>query len=155
MGGGSGSSIIMPPIMGEDYEPLTKQYETVCGILPNKFEENLDEMQKGIMTDDLRKGKFLRRLNLANYCFAAKQYDMSKINLSELSKLIDEYNLSEWEPALCTAVWQSIFLTNVKIMNDTDDEEYKLRIKKEQSELFSKIAKYNGKLALKLTNNKC
>ena len=153
-GGGSGCSIIMPPILGEDYEPITKQFEAVCAELPDKFEENLDEMQKGIMTDDLRKGKFLRRLNLANYCFAAKQYNMSKINLAELSKLIDEYNLSEWEPALCTAVWQSIFLTNAKIMNDTDDEEYKSQIKKEQSELFSKIVKYNGKLALKLTNNK-
>ena len=155
LGGGSAGSIIMPPIMGEDYEPIAKQFEAACSELPDKFEENLDEMQKNIMTDDLKKGKFLRRLNLSNYCFAAKQYNISKINLTELSKLIDENNLTEWEPALCTAVWQSIFLTNAKIINDTDDEEYKSQIKKEQSELFSKIAKYNGKLALKLTNNKC
>ncbi len=154
LSGSSGGSIILPPIMGEDYEPLTKQYETACSELPQNFEENLAEMQKGIMTDDRSKGKFLRRLNLANYCFAAKQYSLAKIIFLELSKLITEYNLMEWEPALCTAVWQSVYLTNTKIVNDNDREEIKTEIKKEQEELFSKIAKYDGILAIKLTNNK-
>ncbi len=153
LSGGGGGSVILPPIMGEEYESLSKEYETACGELPEKFEENLSAMQKGIMADERRKGKFLRRLNLANYCFAAKQYELAKINLFELSKLIDEYNLTEWEPALCTAVWQSVYITNKKIVNDTDTEEFKNKIEEQQKALFSKIAKYDGILAIKLTNN--
>jgi hypothetical protein len=110
-------------------------------------------MHKGIQTDERRKGKFLRRLNQANYCFAAKQYNLAKINLLELKKLIDENYLAEWESALCTSVWQSLYLTNSKIVMDMDKGVSKVNIESEQEELFSKIAKYNGVLAIKLINN--
>jgi len=153
LGGGSGGAMLLPPIMGEEYEPLNNEYEEACNQLPDNFEENLEKMQKAIQADDRRKGKFLRRLNLANYCFAAKQYNLAKINLSELKKLIDEYDLTEWEPALCTAVWQSLYLTNSKILLDAGKGDSKTNIENEQEELFSKIAKYNGVLAIKLINN--
>jgi type VI secretion system protein VasJ len=152
LGGGSGGLKPLPPVMGEDYEPISKEYENASNELPNNFEENMEKMQKGFQTDERRKGKFLRRLNLANFCFAAKQYNLAKINLQELTKLIVEYNLTEWEPALCTAVWQSLYMTNTKILIDKDNKEFKSEIEKEQEELFSKIAKYDGVLAIKLIN---
>jgi type VI secretion system protein VasJ len=153
LGGGSGGAMLLPPIMGEDYEPLNEEYQNACNELPGNFEENLEKMQKGIQTDERRKGKFLRRLNQANYCFAAKQYNLAKINLLELKKLIDENYLAEWESALCTSVWQSLYLTNSKILMDMDKGVSKVNIESEQEELFSKIAKYNGVLAIKLINN--
>ena len=65
--------------------------------------------------------------------------------------MVDDYKLVNWEPALCTAVWQSLYLTNKKILSDSADSETKSNIEKEQKELFSKIAKYDGILAIKLS----
>ncbi|MCH8034108.1 MAG: type VI secretion system protein TssA [Bacteroidetes bacterium] len=149
--GKSSESVILPPIIGEDYDSINKEYEIVCSELPGKFEENLAMMQKAIDADVRRKGKFLRRLNFANYCIQAKQFHLAKVNLFELKDLIEEYNLANWEPALCTAVWQSLYLTNKKLLSGSIDEEAKIKIDKEQKELFSNIAKYDGILAIKLT----
>jgi len=149
--GKSSESVILPPIIGEDYDSINKEYEIVCSELPGKFEENLTVMQKAIDADVRRKGKFLRRLNFANYCIQAKQFHLAKVNLFELKDLIEEYNLANWEPALCTAVWQSLYLTNKKLLSGSIDEEAKIKIDKEQKELFSNIAKYDGILAIKLT----
>jgi type VI secretion system protein VasJ len=152
--GKSSESVILPPIIGEDYDSINKEYEIVCSELPGKFEENLAMMQKAIDADVRRKGKFLRRLNFANYCIQAKQFHLAKVNLFELKNLIEEYNLANWEPALCTAVWQSLYLTNKKLLSGSNDEEAKIKIEKEQKELFSNIAKYDGILAIKLTQKK-
>ncbi len=148
-GEGSGSTLL-PPVMDEEYETINEEYKAALNGLPENFEETVDKMQQGIKSDERRKGKFLRRLNLANFYFAAKQYNLAKINLQELSKLIAEYNLAEWEPALCTSVWQSLYTTNTRI--DDGKKESKLEIEKEQDELFSKIAKYDGVTAIKLIN---
>jgi len=139
--GKSSESVILPPIIGEDYDSINKEYEIVCSELPGKFEENLTVMQKAIDADVRRKGKFLRRLNFANYCIQAKQFHLAKVNLFELKDLIEEYNLANWEPALCTA----------KLLSGSNDKEAKIKIDKEQKELFSNIAKYDGILAIKLT----
>ena len=147
----SSESAILPPIMGEDYDPINKEYEAAIADLPDKMEENIASMQKAIDADNRRKGKFLRRLNLANYCIQAKQFYLSKVNLLELKDLVEDYKLSNWEPALCTAVWQSLYLTNKNILSDSADAETKSNIEKEQKELFSKIAKYDGILAIKLS----
>ena len=149
--GKSGESAILPPIMGEDYDPINNEYETALAELPDKMEENIATMQKAIDADNRRKGKFLRRLNLANYCIQAKQFYLAKVNLLELKELVEDYKLSNWEPALCTAVWQSLYLTNKKILSDSADSETKSNIEKEQKELFTKIAKYDGILAIKLS----
>ncbi len=147
-------SIILPPIMGEDYKPINEEYEKYVGDLPNNFEENVLIMQEGIKTDTRVKGKFLRRLNLANYCFEASQFNLAKINLIELKKLIDDYNIIEWEQALCTSVWQSLYLTNGKLIEEAEDKESKQTLMQEQKELFSKIAKYDGILAIKISQKK-
>jgi type VI secretion system protein VasJ len=145
--------ILLPPIMGEEYDELNKEYEEACSKLPKNFEETVAAMQTGIQTDTRKKGKFLRRLNLAGYCYMAKEYNLAKVNLAELNHLIDEYNLAEWESALCTAVWQTEYLTNTKLISEVSKDQIFL-IEKEQKELFNKIAKYNGILALKLSKKK-
>jgi type VI secretion system protein VasJ len=150
-GKGKNEETILPPIMGEEYKSINEEYELAISELPGKLEENLTLMQTAIDTDTRRKGKFLRRLNLANYCIHAKQFSLAKVNLLELKDLIEDYKLANWEPALCTAVWQSLYLTNKKILQERIDEDSKMNIEKEQKELFSKIAKYDGILAIKLS----
>jgi type VI secretion system ImpA/VasJ family protein len=148
-GGKSAESIILPPIIGEDYESINKEYEDACSQLPANFEKNYAEIQKGINSDTRKKGKFLRKLNLANYCIQAKKYELAEVNLNELKALIEEYKIAEWETALCTAVWQSLYMVNSKLISDSNGE-IKTSLEKQQKELFSKIAKYDGILAIKL-----
>lgn len=146
--------IILPAIMGEEYESINDDYKQACIELPKNVEANVSQMQKGIDSDDRRKGKFLRRLNLANYCMQAKQQDLARVHLIELSSLIDEYNLTLWEPALCTAVWQSLYLANKDIISSSHDKEEKLLLEKEQKDLFNRIAKYDSIIAIKVKQKK-
>ncbi len=153
-GGGKSESSILPPIIAENYDHINKEYESFLKELPQKFEENLSLMQQGVETDTNLKGKFLRKLNISSYCLNAKQYDLSKVFLAELIKEIDLYNLSDWEPALSTAVWKTSYLINSKIIDESKVEGEIISLQKEQKELFNKIAKYDGILAIKLNQNK-
>ncbi|MGE5807110.1 MAG: type VI secretion system domain-containing protein [Ignavibacteria bacterium] len=153
-GGGKSESSVLPPIIAENYDHINKEYESFIKELPQKFEENLSLMQQGVETDTSLKGKFLRKLNISSYCLNAKQYDLSKVFLSELIKEIDLYNLSDWEPALSTAVWKTSYLINSKIIDESKVEGEIISLQKEQKELFNKIAKYDGILAIKLNQNK-
>jgi len=71
-----------------------------------------------------------------------------------LKKEIDDYNLSDWEPALSTAVWKTYYQINSKIIDETKNRDETALLEKEQKELFNKIAKYDGILAIKLNQNK-
>ena len=146
--------IIMPPIMGEDYDQINMDYKQACSELPRNMETNIASMQKAISADERRKGKFLRRLNLANYCMQAKIFDLAKVHLTELNSLVDEYNIALWEPALCTSVWQSMYMVNKEILSKTKDKELKLELTNEQTELFNKVAKYDSIIAIKLKQKK-
>lgn len=148
--GGQGREKILPPILGEDYEPINKEYEEACAELPDKFESHMEKMQKGIASDTRRKGRFLRTLNLANLCIQAKEYELAKVHLANLLDKIDAYQLAEWEPALCVSVWQSTYLVNLKLLDKEKDEDKLNILTKQQDELFTKIGNYDGLLALGL-----
>lgn len=147
-------SIVLPPIVDKTYDHISKEYEQVVSELPKKFEDNFNKMQEEINTEKMPKGKFLRRLNIANYCYEAKQYNIAKVNLEELKKTIEELNLYEWEPTLSTAVWQSLYLTNIQLLFNTNSEIIKGQLEKEQEELFYEIARFNGILAINLEQQK-
>lgn len=153
-GGGSSTDTILPPIMGEDYEPINKAYEAAVAQLPENFEKNAREMQLSIDGDTRQKGQFLRMLCLANYCYTAKHNEVAEIILNQLMQKIKEFNITAWEPALCTSVWQSKYLTNIKLQNLTDDNDKKAKIEKEQEALFKRIAAYDLVLAQKLSDRK-
>ena len=143
--------MVLPPIMGEDYNSINEEYLRACNELPENFGENMAKMQQQISGDARRKGQFLRQLNLANLCIEAKQFKLAKVHLLQLIEKIEEFNLAEWEPALCVAVWQSTYLVNFKLLK-MKDKVGKNIINSEQEELFAKIAKYDGVLAIKLSN---
>lgn len=152
IGAGKASDKILPPIMGEDYEPITKAYEAACAELPENFEKYVESMQKGMASEERRKGRFLRSLNLANFCYAAKKPELAKAMLLDLTKKIEEYQLAEWEPALCVAVWQSTYLTNLKLLQSENHEAQKPVLQQQQTELFAKISKHDVLRALDLAN---
>jgi type VI secretion system protein VasJ len=148
------SSVSLTPIVDPTYDDINKEYEEAVAELPKNFGESFEQMQQKLKAEDRMKGKFLRRLNIANLCYEAKQYNVAKVNLSELKVMIEELNLAEWEPALSTAVWQSLYLTNVQLLFAVENETIKNQIESEQVELFNKIAKHNGILAINLEQQK-
>ncbi len=150
MEGGQNPNMVLPPILGEDYDPINKEYEDACTELPDKFEENLAKMENGIVADTRRKGKFLRTLNLANLCVQAKEFDLARVHLANLLENIENYQLAEWEPALCASVWESAYLVNLKFLDKEKDAEKRILLTKQQNELFAKIGNTNGLLALGL-----
>jgi type VI secretion system ImpA/VasJ family protein len=152
LGSGKAREKILPPVIGEDYAPINEAYEKACETLPDNFEENIMEMQQGISGDTRPKGRFLRLLNLANYCHVAGQYSIARVRFKELRSKIDEYNIIEWEQALCVAVWQSTYLNNLKMLQTDLSEDQRVQIQNEQSELFDQISKYDSILALNLMN---
>ena len=147
-------TLSLTPIVDQTYDDINKEYEEALQGLPNNFQVSLETMQQKLNAEDRVKGKFLRRLNIANYCYEAKQYNVAKVSLEELDKTIDRLNLSEWEPALCTAAWQSLYLTNVQVLFTSENESQKNQIEKQQQELFYKIAKHNSILAINLEQQK-
>ena len=151
-GDGKASEDIMPPILGEDYESINEEYKLACEELPENFEINIDKMQKGIERDTRRKGRFLRALNLANFCIQAKEYTLAKVQLATLLEKIDSYQLTYWEPALSVAVWESTYVVNSKLLQNEKDSDNLSFLEKQQRKLFSKIGSYDGVLALKLAN---
>ena len=102
-------------------QSLTKVVAEMC-IATEKFDENYQKIKNGISGDVRRKGRFLRKLNLANFCYSAKHYTVADIHLNELLLKIDEYNLAEWEPALSVSVWQLAYLNNSKLLNNIDND---------------------------------
>ena len=153
-GRGGGGLEALPPIVGEEYEAINKEYRAFSAELPKNFEANLKTMEIGIATDYRRKGKFLRSLTLANYCQAAKHFDLAKIHLGRLTERIESYQLVEWEPALCAAVWESAYLVNKKLIAGEKNPEKQAALEEQQTELFKRLVTVDGVLALRLAQLK-
>ncbi len=148
------TSSFLSPIVDSSYDDINREYDLDVNGLPKNFESSFQLMQEKLKAEDRTKGKFLRRLNIANFCYEAKQYNVAKVNLEELKLMVNELKLDEWESALSTSLWQSLYLTNVQLLFNTENEENKNLLEKEQEELFYKIAKYNGLLAINLEQQK-
>ena len=146
--------VLLPPIMGEDYEPLDREYRTACAELPANFEKNLQAMQQGEAGEIRQKGRFLRILNLTNYCLAANQHDLAKTYVSRLLDKIESYQLAEWEPALCLAAWESAYVVNKSLMKREKNKERLESLDRQQKDLFTRIGNFDGVLALKLAHLK-
>lgn len=152
LGGGKGQEMILPPIIGEEYDSISEEFKAACAELPEKFEENMERMQQAISSDTRRRGRFLRILSLANFCIHANKHSLAKVHLAQLMQKIEDYQLTEWEPALCAGVWESAYLVNLKILAAESDPNRKSEIESQQKALFDLIALFDGVLALKLAS---
>jgi type VI secretion system protein VasJ len=147
------AAIVLPPIMGEEYETIRQEYELACAGLPGNFADQIGTMQKAVRADERRKGKFLRILSMANYTLAAKRYDLARAFLEDLRARIDEYQLVEWEPSLCTAVWESQYVLNKRLLSLPEGPVRHVELVSEQARLFSLISRYDCTRAVRLAEN--
>ncbi len=153
MGTGKPQEKILPPILGEEYNSINNEYEKACEQPVENFEENAKLMQQAIAGDLRVKGKFLRKLCLANYCFWAKKYDLAHVLFDELVQHIEQYHIIEWEQALCVSVWQAMYKNNMKLLSMDNYADQKNVIENQNRDLIKKISKYDVVLALNLTKH--
>ncbi|RMH96330.1 MAG: hypothetical protein D6681_12345, partial [Calditrichaeota bacterium] len=150
--GGNGEGSILPPVVDETYRPIHEMYEKACAELPQKFEENARAMQEAIAGDPRPKGRFLRLLNLANYCHTAKRYAVARTLFSQLMEQIEQYHIIEWEQPLCVSVWESTYLNNLKLLKLDQNSQERAAIEQQQAELLERISRYDCVRALHLAN---
>lgn len=153
MGTGKPQEKILPPILGEEYNSINNEYEKACEQPIENFEENAKLMQQAIAGDLRVKGKFLRKLCLANYCYWAKKYDLAHVLFDELVQHIEQYHIIEWEEALCVSVWQAMYKNNTKLLTMDNYADQKNVIENQNKDLIKKISKYDVVLALNLTKH--
>ncbi len=90
----------------ESASKISEDFEKASDLLAKqKWEEALNLMQAGINEEATCKGRFQRRLNLANLCLDAGQPSMARPLLEQLDDDIGRFSLDQWEPALCIQVW--------------------------------------------------
>ena len=148
--GGGGDEKILPPVLGEEYDSINTAYEEACAALPEKFEEYAILMRQAIEKETRQRGKFLIRLNLANYYSLGQHPEIARANFNSLIRDLNTYTVSGWEPALCVAMWRSAYVNNSKLLQNELSSLVRTEIEKQQRELFELIARYDGVLAHKL-----
>lgn len=70
-----------------------------------KLTEAIHMLQDGIQLDGTRRGRFLRRFNMARICMQAGKQDVACSILENLESEIAAFSLHEWEPELALDVW--------------------------------------------------
>ena len=152
MFGQGGGQFALPPLLGEAYSEINEAYITACEALPHQFDENAQAMHDAIAVESRRRGRFLIRLNLANYNAMASHYIVARSIFNQLIREINDYRIADWEPALCASVWKDAYLNNVKLLKQgvLIDES---QVHAQQHELIEWISMYNGLMAVKLINN--
>jgi len=85
---------------------ISEEFEQAQELLSRKkWGEAVDMMQNGINSDPTLKGRFQRRLNLANLCLDAGQPAMARPLLEQLDEEIERFSLAQWEPGISVQVW--------------------------------------------------
>jgi len=102
--------MVIPETDSEDEKSrIQEDFDKAQELLSKrKLGEAFEIMQNGIDTEPTRKGRFLRRLNLASLCLDASQPRMARPILEQLDIEIERFALDQWEPGLCVQVWSRL-----------------------------------------------
>ena len=73
-----------------------------------KLAEAIHSLQEGIQMDGTRRGRFIRRFNMARICMQAGKTAVACSILENLDSEIDAFTLHEWEPDLTLEVWSQL-----------------------------------------------
>ena len=151
MFGKGGAHSVLPPLLGEEYDDINEAYKIAREALPDGFDVHAEAIQKAIAIEPRRKGRFLIRLNLANYYAEAGQLGVARAMFNALIQDIIDFRIADWEPALCVSVWQSAYLNNIKLLKEEHFNEDSTIIL-QQNDLLKLISGFNGLLAIELIN---
>ena len=149
---GGGKEKIMPPLLGEEYDEINEVYVKACESLPDGFEENAQEMQLSIQGETRARGRFLIQLNLANFYSLSGKHKIARAKFNQLISELDNLKITDWDQALCVSLWQSAYLNNQKLLRDELNTAESNEIETQQRELFEYVGRYDGVLAINLSN---
>jgi type VI secretion system protein ImpA len=89
-------------------------------IRAGKVDEGLQQMAAAAADEPSGRGRFVRKLRLADVCLANRRDRLARTVLEELNQQIDEFRLPQWESSsLVGAVWSRLY----RIYRGTDDSD--------------------------------
>jgi type VI secretion system protein VasJ len=113
-----------------------------------RWEEALSLMQTGINAEPTCKGRFQRRLNLANLCLDADQPGMARPLLEDLDGEIERFSLDQWEPGLCLQVWTGLKRCYQGLLSGSGQQESDGFYREKADRIFEKICRLDIRAAL-------
>lgn len=153
---GSGSAQTQGNATGDQVEgasQISEELEQALDLLSRqKWSDALDLMQKGIDTEPTRRGRFLRRMNLAILCLNAGQSNMARPILEQLDEEIERFSLDKWEPGICVSVWNYLRHCYQTLLEQTSKQADENPYEEKADLLFEKICRVDIRVAL--TDNK-
>jgi len=132
---------------------ISEEFKKAAELLDkDKWGESIDLMQKGIDTDPTHRGRFQRRLNLAQLCLSAIHPDMARVLLEQLDTEIERFSLEEWEPSLCLQVWTHLSRCYKQTLSQKGQQEDNRVYQEKADMIFEKICRLDIRAAALATN---
>jgi type VI secretion system ImpA/VasJ family protein len=150
---GQGSTVQQGAIaqggLSESASKISEDFEKASDLLAKqKWEEALNLMQAGINEEATCRGRFQRRLNLANLCLDAGQPTMARPLLEQLDDDIGRFSLDQWEPMLCIQVWGHLRRCYQELSPQQAQQESDGFYQEKADRIFEKLCKLDIRAAL-------
>jgi type VI secretion system protein VasJ len=128
-------------------ERLSEQIEAAKRLgADGKLSEAIGLLQDGLQQEGTRRGRFLRRLGMANVCMQASKPTIACPILESLEAEIDTLALNEWEPALALEVWSQLHQCyGLLLAGDSGSQE---PTREKAQRVFGKICEIDASRAL-------
>ena len=135
--------------LSETASKISENFEKASDLLAKqKWEEALNMMQAGINEEPTCKGRFQRRLNLANLCLDAGQPAMARPLLEQLDDDIGRFSLDQWEPGLCIQVWGHLRRCYQELLPQQAQQESDGFYKEKADRIFEKLCRLDIRAAM-------
>lgn len=130
-----------------DDKKLEEQFEAASRLAAGgKLGEAMGVLQNGIQQDGARRGRFLRRFNMAQICMQADKPSIACPILENLETEIESFNLDEWEPELALEVWSR--LHQCYDLLRSDESVAQDRVQENAERVFARICQVDPARAL-------
>lgn len=130
-----------------DDKELEEQFEAASRLAAGgKLGEAMGVLQNGMQQDGARRGRFLRRFNMAQICMQADKPSIACPILENLETEIESFNLDEWEPELALEVWSR--LHQCYDLLRSDESVAQDRLQKSAERVFARICQVDPARAL-------
>jgi len=135
--------------LSETASKISENFEKASDLLAKqKWEEAVNMMQAGIDEEPTCKGRFQRRLNLANLCLDAGQPAMARPLLEQLDDDIGRFSLDQWEPGLCIQVWGHLRRCYQELSPQQAQQESDGFYKEKADRIFEKLCRLDIRAAM-------
>jgi type VI secretion system protein VasJ len=140
-GGGGSKSYVDAPL---------KEAASLAGQA--KLPEALDVLSKATAQAPSPSDRFRCKLAAAKLCLQAEQFAIARAQLDGLEKLVDKYNLVEWDPALCGDLYLALYTahrgTNIQLMQSGEPIPDEVRARERNA--FERLCQLDASAAVKL-----